>query len=301
MCDFCAFGWRRKRLAKGVAHVEFQSDDRDGSSFRAPTTRRATDDRRRMRADQSPRHPDFVEVVLEPLATRHDAGESDAQLSLELYNTLHTWAVAFAGAQCARLPAHADRNEVLSQVLQLTWRACQRIDWNQYAAWPTYLESKVSRARIEAARSDDWLSRRERVRRRRYQEELAVREQTEQRTLTVAERGAVASAVAPSSARVDWTKALLSSHHPSTVAEVPDVVDTTTVEDQVESRHLDAIRVQCLMEWLRIVGSQNPNLAAELARWAQASDSRDRGLPARLAQRIEPFTPLLLAMLGEAA
>lgn len=277
--------------------MEFQLDDGVG----APTRLHATDERRRMRADQSPRHPDFVTVVLEPLAKRRAAGESEAQLSLELYHTLHTWAVAFAGAQSARLPAHADRNEVLSQVLQLTWRACQRIDWNQYAAWPTYLESRVSRARIEAARSDDWLSRRERVRRRQFQEELARREQAEQRTLTDVERGAVASAVAPSSARVDWAEALLVSRHPATVAEVPDIVDATTVEDQVESRHLDAIRVQCLMEWLRIVGAQNPSLAAELARWAQAGDSAGRGLPARLAHRIEPFTPLLLAMLGEAA
>jgi len=250
---------------------------------------------------QSPRHPDFAAVTLEPLARRHQAGERDAQLCLDLYHTLHPWAVAFAGAQCARLPAHADRNEVLSQVLQLTWRACQRIDWDHYETWPVYLESRVSRARIEAARSDDWLSRRERVRRRRFQEELARREQIEQRSLTEHERGTIANAVAPSSTRVDWVKTLMNGHHPSTVAEVPDVPATTTVEDEVESQQLDAIRVRCLMEWLRIVASQNSALAAELAQWALATDSADRGLPGRLARRIEPYTPLLLAMLGEAA
>ena len=254
-----------------------------------------------MPATQSPRHPDFVSVVLEPLANRRAAGESDRELSLDLYNSIHPWALAFAGAQSARLPAHADRNEVLSQVLRLTWDACVRIDWDQYAAWPAYLESKVSRARIEAARCDDWLSRRERVRRRRFQDELARREQVEQRTLTGTEREAVAHAVAPSSTRVDWAKTLLDSRHPSTVAEVPDVIDSTTVEDQVEGSELGDIRGRCLTKWLKILAGQNQGLAADLARWLASNESGDRELPARLAHRLEPYTPLLLAMLGEAA
>ncbi len=112
----------------------------------------------------SPRHPDFTAEVLEPLVMRHIAGESDHALSMELYNLVHPWALSFAAAQSANLPAHADRNEVLSQVRRLTWESCQRIDWTRYAAWPTFIETKISRARIEAARCDDWLSRRERVR-----------------------------------------------------------------------------------------------------------------------------------------
>ena len=254
-----------------------------------------------MPSTQSPRHPDFVAVVLEPFARRRADGESDRELSLALYNSIHPWALAFAGAQLARLPAHADRNEVLSQVLRLTWDACVRIDWDQYAAWPAHLESKVSRARIEAARCDDWLSRRERVRRRRFQDELARREQLEHRTLTGREREVLAGDVAPNSARVDWTKTLLDSRSLSTVAKVPDVLDSRTVEDQVEDSELGGIRVRCLKRWLRIVAAQNQALAADLSRWVAANEAGDRELPARLAHRLEPYTPLLLAMLGEAA
>ncbi len=258
-------------------------------------------ERRRMPATQSPRHPDFVAVVLRPLADRRTAGEPGEQLSLELYNRLHTWAVAFAGAQSARLPAHADRHEVLSQVLSLTWDACSRIDWDRYEAWPAFLESKVSRARIEAARSDDWLSRRERVRRRHFQGEIARREQAEQRTLTPGERRAVAREVAPDSTRVHWAKAVLESRHPSTVADVPDVVETSTVEDEVEDHEIGRIRSACLTEWLAIVKDRNEALAAELAKWLTVNDLGSRDLPARLAHRVEPYTPLLLAMLGDAA
>jgi hypothetical protein len=228
-------------------------------------------------------------------------------LSVELYDVVHPWAVTFAAAQSSGLPAHADRNEVLSQVLRLTWDACTRIDWTRSAEWPAFLDAKVSRARIEAARCDDWLSRRERVRRRRFQGELARREQKEQRTLTAGERRDVATDVAPGTASVDWAQALLNSRHPSTVADVPDSIDGTnnsvTVEDQVEAAELGGIRTRCLTEWMTIVAAENRGLADDLSRWSDQNQSAaaDRGLPARLAHRIEPYTPLLLAMLGDAA
>lgn len=263
--------------------------------------RQASRERRRMPATQSPRHSDFTAVVLEPLALRHLAGEPDHDLSVDLYNSIHPWAMAFAGSLSAGLPPHADRNEVLSQVLRLAWDACRRVDWTRYGAWPTYLESKVSRARIEAARSDDWLSRGERVRRRRFQSELARREQVEQRSLTDCERRSVAAAVAPSSTRVDWASTLLSSRHPSTVADVPDSTDGPTLEDQVERRELGGIRVRCLTEWLTMLAAQNESLATDLARWSELNESDDRELPSRLAHRLERYTPVLLAMLGEAA
>jgi hypothetical protein len=249
----------------------------------------------------SPRHPHFTADVLEPLAQRRLAGESEQDLSIALFDTIRPWALAFAAAQCVGLPAHADRNEVESQVLRLTWDACVRIDWARYEAWPTFLETKVGRARIEAARCDDWLSRRERVRRRRFQGELARREQVEQRSLTDCERQVVATSVAPNSARVDWTKALLEARHPSTVAVVPDDIDATTVEDEVERRELGAIRGRCLADWLTIVSGQNEGLAADLSRWSKTNESVDRALPARLAHRVEQYRPLLLAMLGDAA
>jgi hypothetical protein len=265
-------------------------------------------DRRQRRpgVPPTPRHPDFTEEVLVPIARRHQNGLSDRDASLELYNMVHPWALAFAGSQSSNLPSHADHNEVLSQVLRLTWESCLRIDWARYEAWPAYLESKISRARIEAARSDDWLSRRERVRRRRFQGEVARREQVEQRTLTASERRDLAGVVAPSSARVDWTKTVLDSRHPSTVAQVPDTIhgsndDAVTVEDQVEGRQLGDIRGRALSDWLSIIAAENQGLAEDLSRWSALSESADRELPARLAHRLEPYTSLLLAMLGDAA
>ena len=88
--------------------------------------------------------------------------------------------------------------------------------------------------------------------------------------------------------------------------QVPDFVqgsgdDAITVEDQVEGRELGGIRHRCLTEWLTIVATQNEALATDLSRWSKLSESADRDLPARLAHRLEPYTHLLLTMLGDAA
>ena len=254
----------------------------------------------------SPRDVRFTASVLEPLARRHAAGESGDELTAELYNVVHPWAVSFAKSQSVGLPAHADRNEVLSQVLRLTWEACRRIDWSRFETWTTFLDTKVGRARAEAARSDDWLSRQERVRRRWFQGETARREQVEQRTLTGRERLAVANTLAPNPARIDWAQSLLTSRHPSSVAEVPDTAygptdESVTTEDQVEGRELGDIRLRCLTEWMGIVASQNQQLATDLSQWSELNVSAHRDLPARLAHRLEPYTCLLLTMLGDAA
>ena len=254
----------------------------------------------------SPRDLRFTASVLEPLARRHAAGEAGRELSTELYNVVHPWAVSFAKSQSAGLPAHADRNEVLSQVLRLTWDACARIDWSRVESWTTFLDTKVGRARVEAARRDDWLSRQERVRRRWFERETARLEQIERRTLTDAERLAVANTLTPNSAHVDWAQSLLVSRHPSSVAEVPDAAygptdDSITTEDQIEGRELGGIRVRCLTAWMTIVAEQNQQLATDLSQWSELNESAQRDLPARLAHRLEPYTCLLLTMLGDAA
>lgn len=249
----------------------------------------------------SPRHPQFFDAVLRPLAERHSNGEPHDDLAVELYNTIHPWALSEARVRSLGLPSHADRDELVSQVVRLSWEACERIDWDRVEVWQSYLASKVSRARAEAARSDDWLSRRERVRRKSFQTEIAQREQRQGRPLTSLERGAVACTVAPSSDRVDWTRAVLADRHPSTVADVPDTFTPHEVEDQVEEKLIGDIRGRCLAAWLQMVASENEQLADELSHWSASHESSERALPARLAYKVEPYTPMLLALLAEAA
>ena len=64
---------------------------------------------------------------------------------------------------------------------------------------------------------------------------------------------------------------------------------------------LRRIRTGCLTDWLAILKDRNEPLAADLAKWLSVNENGDRDLPARLAHRLEPYKPLLLAMLGDAA
>jgi len=107
-------------------------------------------------------------------------------------------------------------------------------------------------------------------------------------------------------ARADWAQSLLTARHPSSVANVPDIPygptdDSITTEEQIEGRELGGIRVRCLAEWMTIVAGQNQQLATDLSQWSEQNESANRDLPARLAHRLEPYTCLLLSMLGDAA
>jgi hypothetical protein len=77
--------------------------------------------------------------------------------------------------------------------------------------------------------------------------------------------------------------------------------DSITTEDLVEESELGDIRTRCLRRWLAIVAAENERLADDLSRWADLDDSPQGELPSRLAHRVEPYTRLLLAMLGDAA
>jgi hypothetical protein len=254
----------------------------------------------RPRRPLGPRHPRFVPDVLAPLADRARAGEDGRQLAEELYErVVHPWAMAQAKAQAVGLPAHADRNEVLSQVLRLAWEACLKIDWERIESWPALLEGKVTHARIEAARAEDWLSRRERVYRRRYQRAVAELEQSSGRPLSHAERLRVAAQVAPPSNRVDWARELVAAKHPSTVAELPEGPARSDVADEVEERLMHRERARRLEEWLTALAAEDQRLADDLGRWRDSSDDQSRDLPARLARRVEPYAPLLVGLLLE--
>ena len=245
-----------------------------------------------------PRHPRFVEDVLWPLAARAEAGEDAGRLADELYETaVHPWALSQAQAKAAGLPPHADPAEVTSQVLRLAWEACGRIDWSRVESWPALLEHKVRTARIEAARSEDWLSRRERVYKRRYQRAVAALEQERGRTLTESECVDVARPVAPPSNRVDWGRELVAGKHPSTVAELPEVHGGCDPGEDVVERLTGTERAAGLRRWLAVVVAEDPRLAEELCRWHDRTGAVGP-LPARLARKVEPFAPLLAGLVS---
>ena len=85
------------------------------------------------------------------------------------------------------------------------------------------------------------------------------------------EPGALVAALTsgrPGMAAVDVyeVEPLLDARHPSSFADVPDAVEGTSLEDTVEQNELDGIRARCLVQWLKLVSSENAGLAAAIAR-----------------------------------
>ena len=249
----------------------------------------------------TPRSPGFVARVLVPLGERAAAGEAPAALCEELYaGWVHAWAMGEASYQVARLPSHADPHEVTSQVLRLAWDSCVRIDWARLESWPTFLEGKVCSARAEAARVDDWLSRRERTYRRRYQRALADQEQSRGRVATGEERLVLAGTCATASRRVDWAAELVATRHPATVAEPPEETNDDDVAGFVEEELMRVERAARLTEWLVALSGEDGRLAADLRQWSEQDRGRPQAFPSRLAERVAPYAPLLAGLLVDA-
>jgi hypothetical protein len=242
-----------------------------------------------------------VARVLGPLGERAAAGEAPAVLCEELYSGwVHSWAMAEASYQASRLPSHADPHEVTSQVLRLAWDSCVRIDWARTESWPAFLERKVCSARAEAARVDDWLSRRERTYRRRYQRALADHEQSRGRVATGQERLVLAGTCAPASRQVDWAAELVATRHPATVADLAEETHGDDVAGLVEDELMRADRAAHLEEWLVALSGEDGRLAADLRRWSEQGGDRPHAFPPRLAERVAPYAPLLAGLLVDA-
>jgi hypothetical protein len=245
---------------------------------------------------RAPRDRDFVDVVLRPLAARAADGEDRNRLSVELYEQIHPWAMRKARAMTVGLPPHADTGEVVSQTLRLAWEACVRIDWTRVESWPALLEGKVAHARIEAARTEDWLSRRERIHRRRFQAAVAAIEQREGRVLSSAERHEVARSVSPASGRVDWAAELMAGRHPSSVAELPELEAEVDVAECVERDLMRVARKAGLHRWLAMLASAEPRLAEQLVEWSGSVGEANRSLPVRLRDRLAVYVPMLAGL-----
>ncbi len=153
-----------------------------------------------MPTNVDPFNHQWVTGDLAAMAARVEAGEPAATLRQQLFETLWPWATQMADREVRRLPARADGDETRSQLLGAVWQATQRIDWSNYGGWPSLLRRRLLGARMDAARTDDPLSRRHRQAFTRCLTAIAAEEQARGRRLAATERDAVAATIFPSSA-----------------------------------------------------------------------------------------------------
>lgn len=153
-----------------------------------------------------------------------------------LLEALWPWALRTARAQAARLPPGADRDAVHGETLWEVYQAVRRIDWERYEVWPAFLKSRLRAAWSAAARAEDPLTRGERQARTAYLARVEAETQRLGRTLTSAERYAIARRLRPAGGTVPVVagRRLLPAAGPGSPAAVLQAAtaQTTAVEEE---------------------------------------------------------------------
>ncbi|GAA2395961.1 hypothetical protein GCM10010420_21910 [Streptomyces glaucosporus] len=137
-----------------------------------------------------------METELRGLAGRARRG-APREARDRLLETLWPWALRTARTCAARLPPGADRDAVHSEVLWEVFQAVRRMDWERYDVWPALLKARLRNAWSTAARAADPLTRGERRARSAYLARVEAETQRLRRSLTPAERFAIARRVSP--------------------------------------------------------------------------------------------------------
>ena len=241
-------------------------------------------------AATSPFSAEWRSTVLRDLASRAANGDDLDQLRAELLELLWPWAQRLADQEARRLPAGSDRDDTRSHVLTAVWQATRQIDWQRWETWPALLLRRVRGARIDAARSDDTVSRRDRVVLKRIDAEVAAAERDRGRTLTCAERDAVRSEVlAGLTPRRRSALASAVTGPPVLVDSFPGVLADDRWDP--EQRAVASDRAVNLHGWLS--HDVPKELSKQVYTWLE-QDTRDAVVPARLRTKLLPYLPQLL-------
>jgi len=232
-----------------------------------------------------PTSESFIEQYLIPLTVRFANGESEQDLRNELLTAILPWVRDQVKQNVHRIPTSADPSNFSSHMHEAAYQAVNRLDWSQIHTWPMYLGTMIRRAAQQAARNDDYLSRQQRVLRKRFQLACTEAEAKLQRQLLGLERDVIARDIA--SGRPELIALLVIGWHPQEFAEVPDLhCGEVSIEDLVEQEIVqEKVRL-----WLE--NDLPPEVQQLVLDWL--SRPRSKVLPQRLERKLQPFVMSLI-------
>lgn len=242
----------------------------------------------------SPYLPEFHETVMIPLIQRARVGADPFRLADDLYGALHPWLTRFIARKSRNLPSTADLGELESRVHEAALLACRSLDWNRTETFTPLLRVRVEGAVVEAARHDDWLSRRHRKMLNAYRAEVDEREQKLGRNLNTNEKRNIARELSPEGARINWESDLQRQFAPTGWTEAFDnsMSDPNASPEDVclNTEYFDIIH-----EWLDSL----PDGVGEAAyEWAMDHVDGHRGAPRPIMRKMKRYIPTLIEMLG---
>jgi hypothetical protein len=187
-----------------------------------------------------------------------DGGLDPDALRVEIAASLWPWAHRFADRAARRLPCQIDPADIHSKVATALWACCTRLDPEPAPAWRGWLTVRLRGAVLDAARSSDRLSRRD----RRSVIDGTASDRLEQ-------VGAHAKPIEAAARLSD------PGDDPCAVA-------------------LDRMVAAAVHDWIR--DDLPPSLADRLSAWWQSTGATT-SLPASLAKEVEPYRFRLLPAL----
>ena len=242
----------------------------------------------------SPYLPEFHEQVMEPLIERAKVGAPQDRLANDLYAALHPWLTRFVARKSRNLPATADLGELESRIHESALLACRSLDWNRTETFAPLLRMRIEGAAVEAARHDDWLSRRHRKMLNVFRAEVDEQEQKLGRNLDDAEKREIARKLSPDGARINWESDLQRQFAPTGWT---DAFDNQMFDPSgsPEDACMDSEYVTIIREWLDSLPDGVGDAAYE---WAMSHVDGHRGAPRPIMRKLKRYVPDLLEKLG---
>lgn len=231
---------------------------------------------------------------MEPLKARSLVGAPSERLANDLYAALHPWLTRFIARKSRNLPATADLGELESRVHEAALLACRSLDWNRTETFAPLLRMRVEGAVVEAARHDDWLSRRHRKMLNVFRAEVDEQEQKLGRNLDDAEKREIARKLSPDGARINWESDLQRQFAPTGWTEAFD----NSMKDpngSPEDSCLNDEYVAIIRNWLDSLPDGVGQAAYE---WASAHVDGHRGAPRPIMRKLKRYIPQLMEQLG---
>jgi hypothetical protein len=242
----------------------------------------------------SPYLPEFHEEIIKPLAARARVGAPSDRLANDLYAALHPWLTRFIARKSRNLPSTADLGELESRVHEAALLACRSLDWNRADTFGPLLRMRVEGAVVEAARHDDWLSRRHRKMLNVFRAEVDDQEQQLGRNLDDKEKREIARKLSPDGARINWESDLQRQFAPTGWSEAFDN-QMFDPNGSPEDACMNSEYVTIIRNWLDSLPDGVGDAAYE---WAMSHVDGHRGAPRPIMRKLKRHIPALLEQLG---
>ncbi len=242
----------------------------------------------------SPYSPEFHEQVMAPLIARSQVGAPQHRLADDLYAVLHPWLTRFIARKSRNLPATADLGEIESRVHEAALLACRSLDWNRTETFGPLLRMRVEGAVVEAARHDDWLSRRHRKMLNVFRTEVDDQEQKCGRNLSDGEKREIARKLSPQGARINWESDLQRQFAPTGWNDAFDN-QMHDPSGSPEDACMNSEYVNIIRDWLDSLPNGIGDLAYE---WAMSHVDGHRGAPRPIMRKLKRYIPELMEKLG---